>query len=81
MTFVIQVRDWLIRGVLEGINQSRARIIKDITYNSEKFYIIYLLRIINIQISLLTLKRLDISINLLLFFQTYPSKITIICDT
>ena len=46
MTFAIQVRDWLIRVVRLGINQSRARIIKDII-NSEN--LIYLLRIIDIQ--------------------------------
>jgi len=35
-----------------GINQSRVRIIKDIM-NSEKSYVIYLLRIIDIQNSLI----------------------------
>ena len=48
MTFAIQVHDWLIRGVRGRINQSRARIVKDII-NSENCYIIYLLRIIDIQ--------------------------------
>ena len=48
MTFPIQVRDWLIRVVWVGINQSRTRIVKDII-NSENCYVIYLLRIIDIQ--------------------------------
>ena len=42
------MRDWLIHGVWGGINQSQARMVKDIM-NSENFYIIYLLRIIGIQ--------------------------------
>ena len=46
---MIQVRDWLIRGVWWGINQSRARIVKDIL-NSENCYIIYLLCFIDIHI-------------------------------
>ena len=46
MIFAIQVRDWLIRVVRLGINQSQARIIKDII-NLE--ILIYLLHIINIQ--------------------------------
>ena len=45
MTFAYLVHDWLIRGVF---NQSQTRFIKDII-NSEKCYIIYLLRIIDIQ--------------------------------
>ena len=49
MTFVYLVRDWLIRGVWGGINQSRARFVNDII-NSEKFSVIYLLPIINKQI-------------------------------
>ena len=49
MTFVKLVHDWLIRVVWVGINQSRARIVQDIM-NSDKCYIIYLLRIIDIQI-------------------------------
>ena len=49
MTFAIQVRDWLIRVVWVGINQSRTRIVKNII-NSENCYVIYLLRIIDIQI-------------------------------
>ena len=48
MTFAIQMRDWLICVVWVGINQSRTRILKDII-NSENCYIIYLLRIIDIQ--------------------------------
>ena len=48
MTFAIQVRDWLIRVVRVGINQSRIRIVKNII-NSENCYVIYLLRIIDIQ--------------------------------
>ena len=48
MTLVILVRDWLISGVWGGFNQSQARIVKDIM-NSEKYYVIYLLRIIDIQ--------------------------------
>ena len=47
MTFAYLMRDWLICGVLGGINQSRARFVKDIM-NSEKCYVIYLLRIIDI---------------------------------
>ena len=42
------MRDWLICGVWGGINQSQARIIKDII-NSENCYIIYLLCIFDIQ--------------------------------
>ena len=52
MTFVMQVHDWLIYAVWVGINQSRTRIIKDII-NSEKFYVIYLIHIIDIQNMLL----------------------------
>ena len=48
MTFAIQVRDWLICVVWVEINQSQTRIVKDII-NSENFYVIYLLRIIDIQ--------------------------------
>jgi hypothetical protein len=48
MTFAIQVCDWLICVVSVGINQSQTRIVKDII-NSENFYVIYLLRIIYIQ--------------------------------
>ena len=48
MTFTIQVCDWLIIVVWVGINQTRTRIVKDII-NSENFYVIYLLRIIDIQ--------------------------------
>ena len=48
VTFEIQVRDWLIRGVWGGINQSRARIVMDIV-NTENCYVIYLLRIIDTQ--------------------------------
>ena len=48
MTFVIQVRDWLIRLVRVGINQSQNRIVKDIK-NSENYYVIYLLCIIDKQ--------------------------------
>ena len=48
MTFAIQVHDWLIRLVWVGINQSRTRIVKNII-NSENCYVIYLLRIIDIQ--------------------------------
>ena len=48
MTFAFLVRDWLIRGVWEGINQSQARFVKDIM-NSEKCYVIYILHIIDIQ--------------------------------
>jgi hypothetical protein len=48
MTFAIHVCDWLIRVVWLGINQSRTRIIKDFV-NSENSYVIYLLRIIDIQ--------------------------------
>ena len=44
MTFAYLVRDWLIRGVLGGINQSGARFVKDIM-NSENCYVIYLLLI------------------------------------
>ena len=53
MTFAIQVRDWLIPGLWGGgINQSQARIVKDIM-NSENCYVIYLLHIIAIQNCLL----------------------------
>ena len=45
---MIQVHDWLTLGVSGGINQSQARIIKDVL-NSEKLYIIHLLHIIDIQ--------------------------------
>ena len=51
MTFAIQVRDWLIRVVWVGINQSQTRIIKDII-NSENCYEIYLICIIDIQKSI-----------------------------
>ena len=46
--FAILICDWLICGVWRGINQSRAKIVKDII-NSEKCYVIYLLHIIDIQ--------------------------------
>ena len=46
--FATQVRDWLIRLVLVGINQSRTIIVKDII-NLENCYVIYLLRIIVLQ--------------------------------
>ena len=55
MTFAIQVHDWLIGVVRVGINQSQTRIVKDII-NSENCYVIYLLRIIDIQISFIYLK-------------------------
>ena len=42
------MRDWFIRVVWVGTNQLRTRIAKDIV-NSEKFYVIYLLHIIDIQ--------------------------------
>ena len=42
------MHDWLIWGVWGEINQSCARIVKDIM-NTEKCYVIYLLRIIDIQ--------------------------------
>ena len=48
MTFAIQVHDWLICVVWLGINQLRTRILKDII-NSENWYVIYLLRIIDIK--------------------------------
>ena len=48
MTFAYLVHDLLIHGVWGVINESRARIVKDIM-NSEKCYVIYLLRIIDIQ--------------------------------
>ena len=51
MTFAIQVRDWLIRVVWVGINQSQTRIVK-VIINSENCYVIYLLQIIYIQIIL-----------------------------
>ena len=53
MSFTIQVRHWSIRVVWLGINQSRTRILKDIL-NSENCYVIYLLRIIDIQIVLIS---------------------------
>ena len=49
ISFAIQVRDWLIRVLWVGINQSRPRIVM-VIINSENCYVIYLLRIINIQI-------------------------------
>ena len=48
MNFAIQVHDWFVRVVWVGINQSQARIVKDII-NSENCYVIYLLHIIDIQ--------------------------------
>ena len=42
------MRDWLIRMVLVGINQSQTRIVKDII-NSKNYHVIYLLHIIDIQ--------------------------------
>ena len=47
MNFAIQVHDWFVRVVWVGINQSQARIVKDII-NSENCYVIYLLHIIDI---------------------------------
>ena len=44
----IQVRDWLILVVWVGINQSQTRILKNII-NSENCFVIYLLRIMDIQ--------------------------------
>ena len=52
MTFAIQVRDWLIRVVGVGINQSRTRIVK-VVINSENCYVIYLLCIIDLQMYVL----------------------------
>jgi hypothetical protein len=48
MTFAYLVRNWLNRGMWGVINQSRAKFEKDIM-NSEKCYIIFLLRIIDLQ--------------------------------
>ena len=48
MTFVIQVRDWLIHVVFVEINQSQTRILK-VIINFKKWYVIYLLWIIDMQ--------------------------------
>ena len=66
MTFAIQVSDWLICVVWVGINQSQARFVKDII-NSEFFFVIYLLHIIDIQIDINSQK--DCSWNEILAFE------------
>ena len=73
MTFAILVRDWLILVVWGLINQSTARIIKTIM-NSENFYLIYLLRLIDIQTIVFC------SFIVLSLFNIYPNKSIILVE-
>ena len=58
---------WLVDSCgVGGNHQSRTRIVKEII-NTEKFYVIYLLRIIDIQMLFFTIKRVRICVDLYAF--------------